>query len=59
MKALLCHKSQVGEEVVGFIQGFSNEMGKQIDAEHGEAFRVVTLGRRRREEEESEGDDTQ
>ena len=53
-KALLCHKSQVGEEVVGFIEGFSNEMGKPIGAEHGEAFRVVTLGRRRREEESEE-----
>ncbi len=55
-KALLCHKSQVGEDVVGFIEGFSNEMGKKIGVEHGEAFRVVTLGRRRREKEESEGE---
>ncbi len=56
IKALLCHESQVGEEVVGFIQGFSNEMGKQIGVEHGEAFRVVTLHRRRSEEESGEGD---
>lgn len=49
IQALLCHKSQVGEEVVGFIRGFSNEIGKQIGVEHGEAFRVVTLRREDRE----------
>ena len=32
-KALLSHKSQVGEDVIGFIQGFSNEMGKRIGVE--------------------------
>ena len=56
IKALLCHKSQVGEEAVGFIRGFSEEVGKRIGVEHGEAFRVITL-RGGEEETESEGDE--
>ncbi len=56
VRALLCHKSQVDEDVVGFIQGFSNEIGKQMGVEHGEAFRVVTLRRDLREEESGAGD---
>ena len=54
-KALLCHKSQVGEEVVGFIEGFSAKRWASPSAPNtARRFSVVTLGRRRREEEADE-----
>lgn len=39
--ALLCHKSQLDESSIGFVDEFDKEAGKQIGVERAEAFRVM------------------
>jgi LmbE family N-acetylglucosaminyl deacetylase len=41
IKALLCHRSQVGEEAADWMRGRNAEMGKQIGVAYAEAFRVL------------------
>ncbi len=41
--ALLCHKSQVGEDALEFVRRWDNRMGESIGVELAEAFRVLNL----------------
>jgi LmbE family N-acetylglucosaminyl deacetylase len=41
VQALLCHRSQVGEEAADWMRGRNAEMGKQIGCAYAEAFRVL------------------
>jgi LmbE family N-acetylglucosaminyl deacetylase len=41
--ALLCHKSQVNEEAVGFVGQWNSAAGKTIGARYAEAYRVLVL----------------
>jgi LmbE family N-acetylglucosaminyl deacetylase len=43
VEALLCHRSQVGEEAADWIREMNAEMGKQIGCAYAEAFRVLHL----------------
>jgi LmbE family N-acetylglucosaminyl deacetylase len=41
VEALLCHRSQVGEEAADWLRGMNAEMGEQIECAYAEAFRVL------------------
>lgn len=41
--ALLCHKSQVGEDALEFVRRWDKRMGESIGVELAEAFRVLNL----------------
>jgi LmbE family N-acetylglucosaminyl deacetylase len=41
--ALLCHKSQVGEDALKFVREFSEMIGKESGFKYAETFRVLTL----------------
>lgn len=43
MAALLAHKSQLGEEIDGFIRGMAGETGALAGVTYAEAFRVIQL----------------
>lgn len=43
IEALLCHKSQVGEDVADFIREWNAQAGEAIGVELAEAFRVITV----------------
>ncbi len=43
LSALLCHRSQLGEEVKEFVVLFDSEEGKKINVQFAEAFRVLTF----------------
>jgi LmbE family N-acetylglucosaminyl deacetylase len=50
LEALLCHASQLGDEVADWISERNAEMGKQAGYTYAEAFRVMNLRRNRDEE---------
>ncbi|MBL8117971.1 MAG: hypothetical protein JNJ78_10625, partial [Anaerolineae bacterium] len=43
LKALLCHRSQLGEDVVEMVKGWDKETGKPHGLMYAETFRVMTL----------------
>lgn len=45
LKALLCHRSQLGEDVVEMVKGFDQASGKAAELEYAELFRVMRFPR--------------
>ncbi len=43
IQALLCHRSQLGEEAAGFVTKFDEAAGKQAGVQYAELFRVMTF----------------
>jgi LmbE family N-acetylglucosaminyl deacetylase len=41
IQALLCHRSQLGEEAIEFVDQFDKEVGKELGVEFAESFRVM------------------
>jgi LmbE family N-acetylglucosaminyl deacetylase len=41
IKSVMCHRSQLGEEVPAFVEHFDAESGKHIGVEYAEEFRVM------------------
>lgn len=45
IRSLLCHKSQIGEEVVEMVKGWSARSGQEVGVPFAETFRVMRLVR--------------
>jgi len=43
IESLLCHQSQVGEEVSDWVREWSSEAGKRLGVQYAEGFRVIRL----------------
>jgi LmbE family N-acetylglucosaminyl deacetylase len=43
IQALLCHRSQLGEEVVEFVDKYDRRAGEAVGVEYAETFRVMTF----------------
>lgn len=43
LQAILCHRSQLGEEALDWINGFDQQAGKMAGVEFAELFRVLTF----------------
>jgi LmbE family N-acetylglucosaminyl deacetylase len=47
IEALMCHKSQVGdnaEDIAQFVRQYTSETGKSAGYEYGESFRIISQG---------------
>lgn len=45
IKALMCHVSQVGEKISGFVRDWARSQGEKCDIEFAESFRCIDLRR--------------
>jgi LmbE family N-acetylglucosaminyl deacetylase len=43
LKSILCHRSQLDEEAIGFVRTMDARVGERIGAAYGEEFRVMTF----------------
>ncbi len=56
IEALLCHKSQVGEDAAKMIRNWNADAAKDLDADFVESYRLINLRHELNEEAEQPGD---